>query len=252
MGEKNGKKRKAVRGKKKRNRKMKKNKFGSKQRTTRTCSGSDQVTDECLENAVEVFKYLRNQVRTFNRKYARITSFNKIIGNKKNKSGVFEETAAYLLLALGGNLSSPSCGETARDKNQAVETYTVLSNCSNSIKEACTLPESTLSDDDLSTFESCSAKYKNKTEVTDECRKSYTDDGPAACACWAGIVDGISSIKQSGTCNANDVMDEVKAGKMTCMDTFQICRQAEDAAVQLVYTCGSGEVANNTRPSGQG
>lgn len=62
-----------------------------------------------------------------------------------------------------------------------------------------------------------------------------------------GPSPGISSIKQSGTCNANDVMDEVKAGKMTCMDTFQICRQAEDAAVQLVYTCGSGEVANNTK-----
>merc|ERR1711962_1571756 len=129
----------------KNNKKNKKKKFGSKQRTTRTCSGSDQVTDQCLENAVEVFKYLRNQVRTFNRKYARITSFNKIIGNKKNKPGVFEETASYLLLALGGNLSSPSCGETARDKNLAVETYTVLSNCSTSIKEACTLPESTLS-----------------------------------------------------------------------------------------------------------
>merc|ERR1711963_511378 len=136
---KNGKKRKAVRGKKKGNRKMKKNNLkrkngrknqrktkknqkknkknkkknlGSKQRTTRTCSGSDEVTDECLENAVDVFKYLRNQVRTFNRKYARITSFNKIIGNKLNKSGLFEETAAYLLLALGGNISAASCGET--------------------------------------------------------------------------------------------------------------------------------------------
>ena len=42
-------------------------------------------------------------------------------------------------------------------------------------------------------------------------------------------------------------MAEVKEGKMTCMDTFQMCRQAEDEAVQLVYTCGSGEVANNTK-----
>ena len=97
-----------------------------------------------------MFKYLRNQVRTFNRKYARITSFNKIIGNKLNKSGLFEETAAYLLLALGrfedrltcgltclslpgGNISAASCGETTRNKSSAVETYTVLSNCSTSV-----------------------------------------------------------------------------------------------------------------------
>ena len=53
------------------------------------------------QNAAGVFKYLRNQVRTFKRKFARIKGFNTIIGNKLSKSGLFEETASYLLLALG-------------------------------------------------------------------------------------------------------------------------------------------------------
>ena len=50
---------------------------------------------------MDVLKYLRSQVRTFNRKFARIKSFNKTVGNKLGKKGVFEETAKYLLLALG-------------------------------------------------------------------------------------------------------------------------------------------------------
>ena len=50
---------------------------------------------------MDVLKYLRSQVRTFNRKFARIKSFNKTVGNKLGKKGVFEQTAKYLLLALG-------------------------------------------------------------------------------------------------------------------------------------------------------
>ena len=104
---------------------------------------------------MDVLKYLRSQVRTFNRKFARIKSFNKTVGNKLGKKGVFEQTAKYLLLALGrfvdnyyyyydfthvwspgGNISSAACGETgsrstnSRDKNTAVATYSLLNNCS--------------------------------------------------------------------------------------------------------------------------
>merc|ERR1711997_608201 len=113
------------RGKKKR--KHRGNKIDG--RNTTTCSDSTTVSSSCLEDAVDVLKYLRSQVRTFNRKFARIKSFNKTVGNKLGKKGVFEETAKYLLLALGGNISSAACGETgsrrtkSRDKNTAVATY---------------------------------------------------------------------------------------------------------------------------------
>ena len=50
---------------------------------------------------MDVLKYLGNQVRTFNRKFARIKSFNKTVRNKLGKKGVFEETASWLLVALG-------------------------------------------------------------------------------------------------------------------------------------------------------
>ena len=44
---------------------------------------------------------MRSQVRTFSRRFARIKNFNKTIGNKLGKKGVFEESAKYLLLSLG-------------------------------------------------------------------------------------------------------------------------------------------------------
>merc|ERR1711936_719462 len=101
-------------------------------RNTTTCSDSSQVTNQCLEDAVEVLKYLRSQVRTFSRRFARIQNFNKTIGNKLGKKGVFEESAKYLLLSLGGNINSASCGETgaSTDKSTAVSTYNTLNNCS--------------------------------------------------------------------------------------------------------------------------
>merc|ERR1712183_626932 len=167
------------RGKKKRGRKSKKKrKHRGKPidgRNTKTCSDSTTVRSGGLEDAVDVLKYLRSQVRTFNRKFARIKSFNKTVGNKLGKKGVFEETAKYLLLALGGNISSAACGETGSrrtkswDKNTAVATYNTLNNCSAAIKEACTMPTTTLSDEDVSTFTTCTDSFKTAL-AADDCR----------------------------------------------------------------------------------
>jgi len=243
--------------KNRRNRKKKKTKEGSQRmgRNTTTCSDSTTVSSDCLQDAVDVLKYLGNQVRTFNRKFARIKSFNKTVGNKLGKKGVFEETASWLLVALGGNISNAACGETGsrrrtgRDKNTAVTTYKTLNNCSTAIKEACSMPNTTLSDEDITTFNSCKETF-NKTSVqADDCRTNskYANNGTAACICWSKIVASINKVKQSGACNATDTNNGVKESKNTCMATFSACRKAEDSAVQLVYTCGSGEVANQTK-----
>jgi len=220
-------------------------------RNTTTCSDSSQVTNQCLEDAVEVLKYLRSQVRTFSRRFARIQNFNKTIGNKLGKKGVFEESAKYLLLSLGGNINSASCGETgaSTDKSTAVSTYNTLNNCSASIKEACTLPEKTLSNDDITSFKNCSNVFKQISKSADDCRtnEKYTTDGEAACTCWKKIVDGIDKIKKAGSCDAEATNNGVKDGKTTCMNAFSKCRKAEDSAVQLVFTCSSGEVANSTK-----
>jgi len=236
----------AKKGRNKRRRKLERT-----ARNTTTCSDSSQVTNQCLEDAVEVLKYLRSQVRTFSRRFARIKNFNKTIGNKLGKKGVFEESAKYLLLSLGGNINSASCGETgaSTDKSTAVSTYNTLNNCSASIKEACTLPEKTLSNTDITSFNNCTTVFTQISKSADDCRtnEKYTTDGAAACTCWKKIIDGIDKIKKAGSCNATATNDGVKEGKTTCMNAFSKCRKAEDSAVQLVFTCSSGEVANSTK-----
>jgi len=245
----NGKKNKGKRAKKGGNKRRRK--LTRMERNTTTCSDSSQVTNQCLEDAVEVLKYLRSQVRTFSRRFARIKNFNKTIGNKLGKKGVFEESAKYLLLSLGGNINSASCGETgaSTDKSTAVSTYNTLNNCSASIKEACTLPEKTLSNDDITSFNNCTTVFTQISKSADDCRtnEKYTTDGAAACTCWKKIIDGIDKIKKAGSCNATAANDGVKEGKTTCMNAFSKCRKAEDSAVQLVFTCSSGEVANSTK-----
>lgn len=224
-------------------------------RNTTTCTDSSSVSNDCLEDAVFVMKYLRNQVRTFGRKFARIQGFNKTIGKKLAKKGVFEETAKYLLMALGGNISSAACGEaskrsvTNRATNYALSNYTLLNNCSAAIQDACTLPDKTLNDQDVDVFQTCEDKFNQTKMLADDCRtnKKYTSDGTAACTCWSKIVDAIEKVRKNGTCDADDTNKGVKAEKDLCMTKFSECRKAEDAAVQLVYTCSSGDVANSTK-----
>jgi len=276
-GQRTGKKNKKIKkGEKNRKRKGKGNKKGNRKRTkggkkskkgkkrkmspklsrnTTTCTDSSSVSNDCLEDAVFVMKYLRNQVRTFGRKFARIQGFNKTIGKKLAKKGVFEETAKYLLMALGGNISSAACGEaskrsvTNRATNYALSNYTLLNNCSAAIQDACSLPDNTLNDQDVEVFQTCEDKFNQTKMLADDCRtnKKYTSDGTAACTCWSKIVDAIEKVRKNGTCNADDTNKGVKTGKDLCMTKFSECRKAEDAAVQLVYTCSSGDVANSTK-----
>jgi len=253
-GNKKGNRKRTKGGKK--SKKGKKRKMSPKlSRNTTTCTDSSSVSNDCLEDAVFVMKYLRNQVRTFGRKFARIQGFNKTIGKKLAKKGVFEETAKYLLMALGGNISSAACGEaskrsvTNRATNYALSNYTLLNNCSAAIQDACSLPDNTLNDQDVEVFQTCEDKFNQTKMLADDCRtnKKYTSDGTAACTCWSKIVDAIEKVRKNGTCNADDTNKGVKTGKDLCMTKFSECRKAEDAAVQLVYTCSSGDVANSTK-----
>ena len=96
----------------------KKDKRRQRGRNAKTCSDLTTVNSTCLEvrflsfnisdsieiseqDAVYVLKFLKNQVRSFNRKFSRIKNFNTTMGNKLGKKGVFSDSANYLLMALG-------------------------------------------------------------------------------------------------------------------------------------------------------
>ena len=63
------------------------------------------------------------------------------------------------------------------------------------------------------------------------------------------IILVISTIKSSSDCSASTYSKNVKKFKNACVATFMDCRKQEDASVQLVYTCGSGEVQSTSSSS---
>merc|ERR1712072_1160384 len=211
--------------------------------------GTSGVNDTCLLNAVNSLNFEKNQIQNFFKQKARLENQNKVTGNKKGKKGEFEDAAGYMLTAIGGNISSPTCGEnstrSARAAADAVSTYNTLINCSASIQEACDMPNGTIN----ATFNANCAQIYNLSKIaSDDCRSNsaYTNNGSAACNCWEKAAIGIVIAKKEGcTKKSGEQAKAVKRQKKKCIDAFSACKKAEDAAVALIHTCMSGEVNTN-------
>merc|ERR1712032_190533 len=156
--------------------------------------GTSGVNDTCLLNAVNALNFEKNQIQNFFKQKARLENQDKVTGNKKGKKGEFEDAAGYMLTAIGGNISSPSCGENStraqRAAADAVTTYNTLINCSATIQEACDMPNGTIN----ATFNAnCADIYNKSKTASEDCRsnKDYTNNGSAACNCWEKAAIGI-------------------------------------------------------------
>jgi len=224
--------------------------------STAQCKQSDEVSTICLQNAADAMTFLEKQATNFLNQWRRIQSFNKTINGKLSKNGAFADVTGYLLTALGGDTSNVSCGETgsrdAASSAKALQTYNTLKNCSNSITAACTMPSSIVPADVISKFTGfCMTKFNEAKSASDDCRtnKQYTSNGTAACECWSKVGAVIATIKSSSDCSASTYSKAVKKFKNACVQTFMTCRKEEDASVQLVYTCGSGEVLSTATSS---
>merc|ERR1712156_860097 len=207
--------------------------------------GTSGVNDTCLLNAVNALNFEKNQIQNFFKQKARLENQNKVTGNKKGKKGEFEDAAKYMLTAIGGDISSPTCGENTtrslRAAADAVATYNTLINCSASIHEACDMPNGTFN-------ANCADIYNKSKVASDDCRSNsaYTSDGAAACNCWEKAAIGITIAKAEGcTKKGKEQAQAVKKQKQKCISAFSKCKKAEDAAVALIYTCMSGEVNTN-------
>merc|ERR1712222_303656 len=224
--------------------------------STAQCKQSDEVSTICLQNAADAMTFLEKQATNFLNQWRRIQSFNKTINGKLSKNGAFSDVTGYLLTALGGDTSNVSCGETgsrdAASSAKALQTYNTLKNCSKSITAACTMPASIVPADVISKFTGfCMTKFNEAKTASDDCRtnKQYTSNGTAACECWSKVGAVIATIKSSSDCSASTYSKAVKKFKNACVQTFMTCRKEEDASVQLVYTCGSGEVLSTATSS---
>merc|ERR1711970_1541063 len=236
---------------KKTKKKTRKRKGGkSKTPVGRIVCGETQVNETCLQNAVDALNFEKNQIQNFFKQKARLANHNKTTGNKLGKKGEFKDAAKYMLIAIGGNISNPTCGESgtankARSAKSAVENFNTLINCSATIKEACTMPKHVFNASKKAKLDECAGIFNKSKFAADDCRanEAYTSNGTAACSCWSKAAIGIKIAKEAG-CSASDTAKQVKAAKKKCVDAFSVCKKAEDAAVSLIHTCMAGEVKN--------
>merc|ERR1712130_377900 len=253
---KQSKKKKKPEKEKKKRRKNKMNRKKNGQSAGRQAAGGDWsscgttgVNDTCLINAVSALNFEKGQIQNFFKRKARLENQAKVTGNKKGKKGEFEDAAGYMLTAIGGNISNPTCGDnssrTQRGADSAVETYKILINCSATIHEACDMPNGTVNETFLA---GCAKIYNLSKTASDDCRSNaaYTSDGAAACNCWEKAAAGIKIAKEEGcTTYGQKTAKAVTAQKKKCVTAFSKCKSAEDSAVKLIHTCMSGEVNTN-------
>merc|ERR1712241_330436 len=127
------------------------------------CQTSSEVDAPCIQNAIDILGYERNQILNFQKQKARIESHNRTANNKKEKRDSFQAAASALLEAIGGNLTSPTCKDStsSRMAASAVDNYNTLANCSSTISEACTVPASTYNTTILTKLRDCHQLFKN-------------------------------------------------------------------------------------------
>merc|ERR1711997_1085289 len=127
------------------NKKRQDKKFGGKNSKQNSCQSSSEVDAACIQNAIDILGYERNQILNFQKQKARIESHNRTANNKRKKRDSFQAAASALLESIGGNLNSPTCKDStsSRMAATAVDNYNTLANCSSTISEACSVPSTT-------------------------------------------------------------------------------------------------------------
>jgi len=246
------KKKKEEKLKKKKKSKQKTNKRARKQK--QSCDSAKSVTTACMESVVQSMSFLQKQVTNFLNQYKRIQGFNKTINNKLAKNNVFGNATGYLLTSLGGDIKNISCGDSGTNDTSkasaALQTYNILVNCNKSIISDCSMPSDLVPIDVIEKFDDyCTTQYNLAKTKADECRTKFTNNGTAACDCWNQVSQIITNVKTSGECSASEYSKAVRKFKEKCIDTFSNCRQQEDASVELVYQCGSGDVISTATTS---
>lgn len=234
--------------------KLKQKKIKKMRKQKQSCDADKSVTTACMESVVQSMSFLQKQVTNFLNQYKRIQGFNKTISNKLAKNNVFGSATGYLLTALGGDIKNISCGDSGTNDTSkasaALQTYNILVNCNKSIISDCSMPSDLVPSDVIEKFdEYCTNQYTLAKTKADECRTEFTKNGTAACDCWNEVSQIITNVKTSGECSASDYSKAVRKFKETCVETFSNCRKQEDASVELVYQCGSGEVISTATTS---
>jgi len=222
-------------------RKADKKKGKENQRNSQRQSCASGVSQECLKNAKDVLIFEAYQRNNFLKQYKRFINHNKTSIQKWDKKGIFGAPKKYLEDAGGGNVSAISCNSdnTTRSFNA---NYTFLSNCSELVNEVCNLTNLATypSADIIAAMDKCNVEMEKTKDITSACQtEEMGKDGAAQCSCWENAKDHMDLIRsyQPKCTGMQKIAKQMKTDKKVCIDTFILCKKAEDASVRLISEC---------------
>merc|ERR1711942_157615 len=215
--------------------------------TRQTCSGATPVTSTCMENAKNVLVYEETQVTNYLKQSKQLIRHGAQADSKRGKKGDFVASAEHMIMAIGGNISAPLCGNNASDsttrKRQQraldlhLENYEKLMNCSATIQEACTVPENAYNDTALVKIKACNSSMEEYRTFTKTCKTTeMKEDATKQCECWAEAKTKMNAIKAQ-KCSINNEKKKVTSEKRKCVKAFGKCKKMEDQSVELIDVC---------------
>jgi len=242
--------RKKIKTKKKKRKNNNGNKKTEARQTDATCSDT-QVSEQCLVDAQLALVFEANQVKNYLKQAKRQKSHAKISGKKKgkDKTGRFAKAAGMLLMAIGGNMSSPKCGnpeanssvdeaQKAEDMNFLMSNYTQMMNCSAYIEEICTIPNKTFNATIEAEVAACNLTmyaFIDTAKVCYELQRNVSNTtATELCTCWAksaALVDGMRK------CKTKTKADMITNQKKRCSQAFTKCKKMEDGSVRMINQC---------------
>jgi len=218
-------------------------------RQTATCNGTS-LGSTCLTNVMSSLKYERDNIANFMNQKARAEDFKKLMGNKGGKNDSFSNSTTYLLTALGGNVSNLVCSSSNSSSAAAITTYKALSNCSDAVGTACTLPNTTVNFTQLDT---CKTYYDGVQKTNAKCftmTMKNKANGTAVCECWKSAAAAVESAKlKKDSCSANTAQSDMKSLKNACLAAYGVCKKAEDASVSFILKCSGGGTSSSSSSS---
>ena len=194
------------------------------------------INETCLENILIVVKTYYLQVKNFEKQWKRIESKNKTSVSKGGKMDAFKKPLERLVEAGGGNVSSLNCqGQTTSPGALQMQNLSsILTNCSDSIKDACS--ESQKPTINMTEVEKCNAmiaEFETTVAGTDGCLKKTGED---LCDCFGND----TLLEQAAVLRKCSLAAESKAmatALKTCKGKFGDCRKYKEDIIDIVSAC---------------
>ena len=223
----------------------KQKKVGEEERKKETMRGSVRQTacnadEECLALASKYIKQVKDKVKNFNVQKARIDKASSLATSKAGKKGDFSADLARLKEAGGGNSSALKCQgqETGAGQGALKGAVVALEACQDNIKAACENEKPVYNSTEA---DACETKMKTFSDAVDGCIKET--DATKVCACWKKANLKTAS-EEIANCTLTDKNVEFVKYRTSCIKSFSTCRQAQDNASSIIFSCSPANSAD--------